>query len=242
MLIRKTIGRSLPATVLAVAGMAVFVPPMPAAHAASSFQTLIATAEHNTNTVRTLVHHDQTTITAPAGSVKFTAQGTEDEVRNREQDSESVHVVRRATNGKITKVNYTVDLIFMNGSTYYRTSAAPTQWKTQKGMTFPDPYTGGWKRGRTTVSFPTSLVFKDAGTSGGQTHVHASFTTKATATTAATAGTVDLWITTGSKPYVVQENFDYHTTTGASGSQRTQVKFGPFNSGVNIQPPAQASA
>ena len=236
MLTRKTISRSVPAAVLAVAGIAAFVPPLPTAHAASSMQTLIATAERNTNTVRTLVHHDQMTITGPAGSVIVSAHGTEDETRNREQDYESVHVTRRTAVGKVSTLNYWVDLIFLNGSTYYRTSSAPTLWKTQKGMTFPDPYTGGWKRGRTTVTLPTSLVFKDAGTSGGQTHVHASLSTKTT------AGTVDLWITTGSKPYVVRQDRAYHATKGTSGSVHTQVKFGPFNSDVNIQPPAQASA
>jgi hypothetical protein len=239
-------GRSVPAAVLAVVGIAAFVPPLSSAYAASSLQTLVATAEHNTNTVKTLIHHDQTTFSAPAGTVKFTAQGTEDEVRNREQDSESVHVVRRATGGKVTKLNYTIDLIFMNGSTYYRTSQAPTQWKTQKGMTFLDPYTGGWKRGRTTVTIPNNLVtplaFKDAGSSGGQTHAQASFTTKATANAQAGAGTVDLWITTGAKPYVVQEVFTEHATKGTSGSLRILMKLGPFNTNVNIQPPGQASA
>lgn len=220
---------------LAVAGMAASTAPASTAHAASALQTLVANAERNTNTVRTLIHHDRFTITAPAGSVNVTAHGTEDEVRNREQDYESVHVVRRTANGKISKLNYSVDLIFLNGSTYYRTSAAPTQWKTQKGMKFPDPYTGGWQRGRTTVTVPSTLAFTSAGISGGETHVHATFSNKTV------TGTVDLWITTGSKPYVVRQDLTRHFTK-QSISDRTQVTFGPFNSNVNIQPPAQASA
>jgi hypothetical protein len=225
----------MPATVLALVGIAAFVPPVPSVHAASSIQALIAQAEHNTNTVRTLVHHDQVTITAPNGSVKVSARGTEDEARNREQDYESVHVIRRAS-GKVNKLNYTVDLIFLNGSTYYRLSSAPTTWKTQKGMSFPDPYTGGWKRGRTTVTVPTSFSFKNVGTAGGQTHLHAAFSNKTT------AGTVDLWITTGSKPYIVREDVAFHSTSGTPGSETSRIRFGPFNSTVNIQPPAQASA
>lgn len=236
MLTPKSIRRSAPAVVLALAGMGVFVPPAPSAHAASALPALIATAERNTNTVRTLVHHDQMTITAPGGSIRVSSHGTEDEVRNREQDYESVHVTRRAAGGKINTLHYTVDLIFMNGLTYYRTSSAPTQWKSQKGMTFPDPYTRGWKRGRTTVTFPASLVFKDAGTSGGQTHVHAPFATSTV------AGSVDLWITTGSRPYIVRQDLAYHATKGPSGSEVSRIKFGPFNRAVNIQPPGQASA
>jgi hypothetical protein len=232
----RTIGRCVPAFMLAVAGTAVGIIPIPTVQAASSLQTLVATAERNTNTVRTLVHHDKFSSTGPGGSVTVSAHGTEDEVRNREQDYESVHVIRRASNGKVSKLNYSVDLIFLNGSTYYRTSAAPTLWKTQKGMKFPDPYTGGWQRGRTTVTIPTTLAFKSLGTSNGQTHVHASVSIKNT------AETVDLWITTGSKPYVVRQDLARHLTKGGTGSDSTQVTFGPFNSPVNIQPPAQASA
>jgi hypothetical protein len=222
--------RSIPVVVLAVAGMAAFVPP---AHAATSIQSLVAQAEHNTNTVRTLVHHDQWTITAPNGSLKVSAHGAEDEVKNREQDYESVHVTSRAASGKVSKLNYAVDLIFMNGLTYYRISSAPTQWKTQKGMKFADPYTHGWQRGRTTVKVPARFVFKQVGAGGGQTHVRASSTTKTV------TESVDLWITTGAKPYVVREDIAYHDK---NGTEVSQIKFGPFNSNLNIQPPAQASA
>jgi hypothetical protein len=233
----KTIARCLPIAMLTVAAMAVSIIPASTVHAASALQTLVAAAERNTNTVRTLIHHDRFTFTGPGGSVNVSAHGTEDEVRNREQDYESVHVIQHAANGKTNKLSYTVDLIFLNGSTYYRTSSAPTLWKTQKGMTFPDPYTGGWQRGRTTVKIPITLAFASVGASGGQTHVHAPFSTKTT------AGTVDLWVTTGSKPYVVRQDIASHSTVkGKPGSQVTQVTFGPFNSNVDIQPPAQASA
>ena len=57
--------------------------------AASSAQSLLAQAEHNTNTVRTLVHHDQTTISSATATLKATTVGSEDEVRNREHDFES---------------------------------------------------------------------------------------------------------------------------------------------------------
>lgn len=235
MVIRTMIGRSIPAVALVLAGMAAIAQPASPVRAASAIQALVAKAERNTNTVRTLVHHDKVTITAANGSVKVSARETEDEVRNREQDYESVHVTRRAS-GKVSKLAYTVDLIFLNGTTYYRLSTAPTTWKTQKGMTFPDPYTGGWKRGRTTVTTPASLAFQTVGTSGGQTHVRASFSNNTS------AGTIDLWITTGSKPYVVREDLALHSTTGTRVSQTSQIKFGPFNSNVDIQPPAQASA
>src|SRR5438309_562666 len=114
MVIRTMIGRSVPAVTLVLAGMAGLVRPASSVHAASAIQALVAKAERDTNTVRTLVHHDKMTITATNGSVKVTAHGTEDEVRNREQDFESVQVARRAS-GKVSTLAYTIDLIFMNG-------------------------------------------------------------------------------------------------------------------------------
>jgi hypothetical protein len=190
----------------------------------------------DTDSVRTLVHHDTMAITAKNGSVHVVAHGTEDEVHNREQDYESVSVTQIATGGKTAKLHYTVDLIFMNGLTYYRTSAAPTQWKKLKGMKFADPYTGGWQRGRTTVDVPAGADWKVVGTSGGQSHVQTAFKT------ATTAGIEDLWVTTGSKPYVAREDTSYHTTKGTAVTIKRSVRFGPFNSAVTIGPPAQASA
>ncbi|HEX6506536.1 MAG TPA: hypothetical protein VF221_02795 [Chloroflexota bacterium] len=211
-----------------------FASPWTPAAAADSVQTLVAQAEHNTNTVKTLVHHDVTTVTASGGSLKINAHGAEDEARNREQDFEDV-TVTRTSGGKTQKVHYTVDIIFMNGSTYYRTSAAPSQWQTHKGMSFPDPYTGGWKRGRTTVTYPTSWKYTLVGTSGGTRHVRAPFSTKTT------AGTVDLWISAGTKPYVIRSEEKYHSTTKQKGSADSLITFGPFDGPVTIQPPAQGS-
>ncbi len=236
MVTRHFRSRTISAVLLVVAATSAIVQSEASAQTTSSVETLIATAEHNTNTVRTLVYHDQLTITGPGGSLKVSARGTEDEIRNREQDYESVLVTKRGAGGKVNTLKYTVDLIFLNGSTYYRTSAAPTTWKTHKGMKFPDPYTGGWQRGRTTVKLPSSLVFTVVGTSGGQTHVHASFTTRTT------AGTADLWLTTGATPYVVRQNLAYHATKATSASETSRITYGPFNRAVNIQPPAQASA
>ena len=224
------------AAVLAGIAVTAFIPPAHSTEASSSVQALIATAEHDTNTVKTLVHHDVVTRMGATWSVQVTAHGTEDEARNREQDYESV-IVKQTKAGKTTTMSYTVDLIFLNGSTYYRTSSAPTQWKTQKGMTFPDPYTGGWKRGRTTVALPAGLVFTVVGTSGGETHVHATNATKTV------AGSFDLWITAGATPYVAREDMMYRSLKkGSPGTFHVRISYGPFNSAVNITPPAQASA
>jgi len=218
---------------LLVPAAALVLPSMPSAHAAVDVQALVTQAEHNTNTVGTLMHHDTSTITTPARTVTFTAQGQEDETRNREKDFESVDVTSKTSAGKTQHLHYTADIVFINGTTYYRISA-PVQnntWKSQKGATFNDPYTGGWKRGRTAVTFPKSFVFKQVGVSGGQTQVRANFTT------AQTAGTVDLWISSGSKPYVVKEVLKYHATKSQTGTANIVINLGPFNTSLTILAP-----
>lgn len=208
---------------------------------AASVPTLVAQAEHNTNTVRTLIHHDQQTSTSKSLTVKITAQGSEDEVHNREHDSEAVSLTAKATNGQMRTLHYTVDLIFMNGLTYYRTSLAKNTWKTKKGMAFTDPVLGtaGWKRGRTTVSegltsFPTSSQFRQVGSSGGEIHVQAPYQDARTKE----AGTINLWISGDKTPYVVREVDSFHTTSGAAATFRSQVSFGPFNTPLVIVPPS----
>jgi len=204
-----------------------------AAHAATNVQVLLSEAEHNTNTVNTLAHTDKNTVTTATMTLKVSARGAEDEIHNREQDYESVSVTGHGAASKIRTVHYTVDIIFMNGLTYYRTSLTHNVWASHPGMTFPDPYTGGWKRGRTTVSFPKSVKFKEVGTSGGQTQVRASIAQPAL------AGTIDLWISGGAKPYIVREDESYHSTKGKAGSAHVQISFGPFNTPTVIEPPSK---
>jgi hypothetical protein len=80
------------------------------------------------------------------------------------------------------------------------------------------------------------VKFTRVGTSGGQTHV------RATVANANNAGTIDMWISGGSKPYVARLVENYHAVKkGTSGSVRSEITFGPYNSPISIQPPAQGS-
>ena len=80
------------AAILGVALPAVLAGPSRHVSAASSLQALVSQAEHNTNTVRTLVHQDTDVVHSGNITLKMTARGAEDEVRNREQDYESVRL------------------------------------------------------------------------------------------------------------------------------------------------------
>lgn len=203
---------------------------------AATVQSLLATAEHNTNTVRTIVHRDSTEIKTPNLTVSSTVRGIEDEVHNRERDFESVTVIGKTSKGVKKTLRYTADVVFMNGFTYYRTTLAKNVWMKQKGMTFRDPYTGGFARGRTTVSFLKSVVFKEVGVSGGETHV------RATARDSKSAGTVDLWIRNGTTPYVVRQVIHSHSTRGTAQTETSSTEYGPFNAQQIIQAPTTGAS
>jgi hypothetical protein len=224
------------AVVLAVAPFSVF-PLSPPVWAAAGVQALVVQAERNTNSVGTLVHQDQQTRITAGGNVVYTATGSEDETRNREADSESVTVT--AKTGRIKTLHYTADILFLNGKTYYRTSLTSNKWQSQSGTTFSDPYTGGWKRGRTTVPFDNQFKqlskFQEIGSTGSRTHVRATFSDTKNAVT----GSIDMWISSGAKPYVVRELLTEHPVKG-TGSLKLNVVFTSFNTPLVITAPAKS--
>jgi hypothetical protein len=225
------------AAVAACAGSVIIAAGLGRANAAD-VQALVTQAVHNTDTVNTLVHHDLSTIVSGKTSLKASITGAEDEVANREQDSETVRVTGPGLNGSTQTIHYTLEVIFIKGYTFYRSSQQNNQWKQQKGTTLKDPFTGGFSRGRTTVTPPSGFkvgTYSLVGTSGGQTHVRATLTAKGE------AGTFELWISSGATPYVVREAVHVHTTGGSTkGTESFTSKLGPFNKPVTIQPPITA--
>lgn len=207
------------------------------AEAATGLQ-LLAQAERNTNTVRTLSRYGSQTVTQPNSTITLTLRGTEDEVRNRETDSEAVRYSGKTSTGKPRVVRYTLNIVFMNGKTYFRTSLARNKWQTSRGMSVRDPYTGvGWRRARTTVPTIAALVkgitYRVVGTSGGLTHFRGSFKKPPI------AGTDDLWVSGGARPYVVREIQRYHSTTKLRQNVVSIDNFGSFNAPVLITVPTK---
>lgn len=199
---------------------------------------LLTQAEHDTNTVASLTHHDTQTVTSSNVSITLALHGSEDEAHNREADSESATYIGKTSAGKSRTIHYTLDIIFMNGTTYYRSSlVSKNKWLSRKGLSLQDPYSGvGWRRARTTVPVIASLVkhvkYHLIGTSGGLTHFHGSFKAPTF------AGTDDLWVSGGSHPYVVREQQRYHSTTKLKQTVVAVDNFGGFNSPVVITPPS----
>jgi hypothetical protein len=211
--------------------LAATMPATPPTHAAAAMPALVSRALQNTNNVRTLVRRDQSVLTTPIGTVTTRGQSKEDEVHARKQVQESVSVAISGADGKVHNVRYTVDLIFVPGFTYYRTSLAP-RWARQKGTAFADPYTGGWEQGRTTVSLPGGTRFRGARVRAGQTQAHFTFANRTA------RGTLDLWIAGRATPYVVHEAETLNSVSGPSGSERLQIDLGGFDRPVSIVLPS----
>lgn len=208
----------------------------PAIGSAANDQQLLVTAMHNTNTVRTLVYQSVETQTLPAGTVTTHIQGEEDEVRNREHDTESVSVTAAAANGKTRHVHYTAEVIFVGGRTYYRVSLLKNQWKNYKGTQFQDPNIGiGFSRNRTTVSFSPKVKFTQVGRSGSLTQYRANTTAKSLRTR------IDLWVSGGATPYVMREEVLDTSTKNSKATRDTVTRFTAYNQPVIIEPPTGPS-
>ena len=210
---------------------------LPAARA-SGTPALLATAIHNTNTVRTLVHRDRLTSVAPGLHVSVDATGYEDEVHNREHDFESALVTVAGKKGAVKKTRYTLELVFINGLTYYKSSQTGNKWQTTKTTQkkpFPDPFLGGWARTRTTVKIPSSLKFDQVGSSGGLTHFQTIFTKSATQVT------LDLYVSGGKTPYVAREDEAIVATKPQKVTTTIRLDYGPFNKPMSIQEPNRST-
>ena len=221
--------RVLGATLVLSGSLAMVSPSTHPVAAAAGMPSLVARAVQNTNTARTVVHQDQSVLTTPVGTVKTHGQGIEDEVHARKHLQESIAVAIAGADGKVRNLRYTVDLIFVPGFTYSRTSLAP-RWTRQTGTAFADPYTGGWEHGRTAVSLPQGTQYRSLSTRARQTRAHFTFANRTA------RGTLDLWIE-GRTPYVVREEETLNAVSGPSGSEHLQIAFGPFDRPVTIVPP-----
>lgn len=101
-------------------------------------------------------------------------------------------VIRRARTkqGKLETRAYVVNVVFLNGQTYYQHPLKDKTWRAQKGMTFKDGI-ASFRRGRTTVNF-NGVNFTTAGpASNGDAHFHAHVAKNGL------SGTVDVLVSRG---------------------------------------------
>ncbi|MGH2448664.1 MAG: hypothetical protein ACRDFS_08705 [Chloroflexota bacterium] len=198
---------------------------------ASNSQSPLARALHDTNTVRTLQHYDVSTAVSGSVTVHSAIRGAEDEVRNRERDSETVTITGPGPNGKFKKVHYTAEVIFVNGHTYYRTSLDHNTWHKHAGTTFVDRLSGiEFKRARTQLSFASSVHFKLVGQPKGRARFRA--------TIPKSGATDDLLISTGRTPYVLGQTVRVPAKKGNKVHGVTRTTYGPFNKSLIILAPS----
>ena len=200
-------------------------------------QQLLARAIRNTNSVRTLTYTSTVTLSSKYFAFRTVNRGQEDERGNRERDHESATVQTKDKTGRQQTIRYTVDVIFIHGRTYYRSSLLKNNaWQEQAGTTLLDPVLGrlgnGWARKRTTVKIgPVNKYVLIS--QGAQSHLRASVKKNGS------SGVEDIFISNGSTPYVVRDVIQNTIVLqGQTVKQRQQVDYGPFNQALNIDLPS----
>lgn len=198
--------------------------------------SLLTTAIHDTDTVKTLQYSMEIVQRFSNGTLTSIVQGKEDEVRNREQDHQAV--VERVKNkkGKMVTAAYSVNVVFLNGETYYQHPLLKDKtWHTKGGMAFSDGISK-FQRGRTTVNLGgpfTGVHLVPAGTaSNGDARFHGRISKKAL------SGTVDVLVSRGKIPYVasVAESVTQQVK-GKMVTSQSRIVYGPFNQTLNITSP-----
>lgn len=202
---------------------------------ASGTPALLTRAIHDTDTVKTLQYTNQFVQTFSNGTVITAVQGQEDEARNRERDHETMVTHGKSKQGKIVTRAYVVNVVFLNGQTYYQHPLQSKLWHTKKGMTFKDGV-ASFKRGRTTVDFP-GVHFTAAGTTpNGDAHFHARVNKSGV------SGAVDVFVTKGKTPYVVLVNeFLTQHLRGSTVKIHARLAYGPFNQPLKITAPVSST-
>lgn len=205
------------------------------ADASVNVKQLLTAATHDNNTVHTLEYTSTVDVTSKYRTIHTVVKGEEDEVANREQDHEQTAVQTVSQKGQKQSVHYTVDIVFINGRTYYRSTLSKSNvWQEKPGMSaVQDPVLGtSWKRGRTLVSFLTPSRYSVV-SQGSQIHLRARLAR------GAITGTDDIYLTGGATPYLVREVEQLRgTVQGQPVTQRTDTRYGPFNQTLGIGVPS----
>jgi hypothetical protein len=213
--------------------------PMPSRQvwASASPRALLDQAVNNTNAVDTLVYTTHGTQRSSHLLLHVAIVGQEDEIHNREQDHESLTATGKRSDGTPATINYTVDVIFVGGKTYFRRSIDNGRWRTLKGMDYRDSYAGiEFRRGRTKLGYGTSLKFVQIDQVGGVTHLRAAIGLLHD------QGTDDVYISGGTKPYVVRvDTTRTAIQNGLKVVEQSRTDYGPFNQTLVITPPTGAS-
>lgn len=204
-----------------------------AAAASSPLSRAIA----NTDTALSYREDDTNRTVVAGASLSQSSWEIYDQRHNRERDHAHFDVVR--ANGK--RQSYTVDIVMMNNHTYYRSTLNHGGWKVQSGYGYADPVSGQrWFRAAPSFSYLAKLAIASQGSApGGRYRVH--FQPQFSAAMKAT-GSVDVWLSTGSTPYIVREKESVAgSVKGKKISEALVTRLSRFNQPVTITAPKLGS-
>ncbi len=202
--------------------------------------SLLATAIHDTDTVKTLQYSDQFVEHFSNGTLTTLVQGQEDEARNREQDRQTVVERVKNSKGKTVTGAYAVNVVFLNGETYYQHPLMKDKtWRTRKGMSFNDGI-AVFKRGRTIVKYDKPFAGVHLAPAGTAANGETRF--QGRVTKGGLTGTIDVFVSKGTMPYVAAVTEAYtEKIKGKIVKVQGRMLYGPFNRALNITAPVTST-
>jgi hypothetical protein len=207
--------------------------------AASSSLKLLNLAVRDVNTVNSLVYTKTVVEVSKHAHITIFIRGQEDDIHNREQDHETFSANGTQKDGKKATVRYVLDVIFIDNQTYFRRSTDKGKWSKQAGTNYTDSYLGpAFRRGRTQVSYAANLRFKEIGgqVPPGQSHFQAAINL------ANEQGTMDVFVSRGTKPYVVSDEVKVSfVQSGERVTEDIRSQYKDFNQTLIIQAPNGSS-
>jgi len=209
----------------------------PSVASASDAQALLNRAAADVNRVRTLSYVQHNTQSSSSVHLATVMRGQEDEVHNREQDREEVTLSARDAKGHVKHIHYTLDIIFVGGTIYWRSSTKPSVWTHKRAIVFRDPFTQvTWQRKRTIVevSHLSQLAVLSSGAQGA--HIEGQLVKGGQSVKH------DFYLSGGSNPYVVKDVVTAsQVIQGKKVQAKTETDYGPFNTTLVIVAPSTTS-
>lgn len=204
---------------------------------ATDAQALLNRAAANVNRVRTLSYVQHNTQSSSTVHLVTVMHGQEDEVHNREQDREEVTLSARDAKGHVKHIHYTLDIIFVAGTIYWRSSTKPSVWTHKRAVVFRDPFTQvSWQRKRTTVDVGGLSHFAVLSNGAQGTRVEGQLVKGGQSVKH------DFYLSGGSNPYVVKDILTAsQVIQGKKVQAKTETDYGPFNATIVIVAPSTTS-
>lgn len=157
-------------------------------------------AVHDTDTAASYVESTVDTSSTPGQTIHRVLRNEDDLAHNRGR-THAEYTITTRTGGRTRTIRYTLDLIMLDGRTYYRNSLHDKTWKVKRGTEYTDVASGDhWVGGG--LSFSGMLRYRAylvAHTSG-----QLEYRFQAAGKPYPGHFTVEVWVSAGSHPYILR--------------------------------------